>query len=268
MHIVRNYTDSETEESQITPYIAENWYTEQGAKKKLRRLENKGLPSLYNWRFLTLTVDPLKFKTSESAYHYIKERMRYFIRSIKQTFEIDDLAYIWKLEFQQNGMPHWHMLLNYKKPLCVNTIFKLWGYGGVKIVRCKDKHLPYTFKYIAKEANDLPSWFLELSRPRVFQSSGFFPKTENQNGTSVSEPSDMSRPERKKETLGQRLERYRNSIQVISLHEGKLLSKIYLVHQNFYQFMYGLIRSLKHHFRYDSPFSCFVPSNYINYIMT
>ena len=209
MHIVRNNINKNIDEVEVRPQVAENWFTEKGAQKKLNRLKNKGLPSLYNWRFLTLTVDPLKFENSESAYFHIKERMRYFIRSLKQTFEIDSLNYVWKLEFQKNGFPHWHMLLDYKQPLCVQTIYNLWGYGGVKIIRCKDKHLPYTFKYIAKEASELPSWFLKQNRPRVFQSSGFFPRMENQNEEVECIYDSASSPEEKpKENLGERLTRY------------------------------------------------------------
>ena len=73
-----NKINQNIEEIEVKPYIPANWYTEQGALKKMNLLQKKGLPSFNNWRFITLTVDPLKFKNSESAYLHVKKRFRYF----------------------------------------------------------------------------------------------------------------------------------------------------------------------------------------------
>lgn len=217
MRKVKNQLGSSIE---VVPYQPANWYSEIGAQKKLALLKNKGLPSFYNWRFITLTVDPHKFKSAESAYYYIKERMRYFIRSLKSFLEIDHLQYVWKLEFQENGMPHWHMLLNYKDKVCVQALTKLWKFGRVDIQRCKDKNFPYTFKYVTKQIDGLPTWFLKLSRPRLFQSSGIFPKCESVSTEEKGEQAETncSPPE----TLGDRLIRYSKTVQFKK--DGKVYS--------------------------------------------
>ena len=220
MRSLKNQLGSSIE---VVPYQPANWYSEIGAQKKLYQLEKKGLPNFYNWRFITLTVDPLKFKSAESSYEYIKPRMRYFIRALKSFLEIDSLQYSWKLEFQENGMPHWHMLLNYKKPICVKALTKLWGYGRIDIKRCKDEFFPYTFKYCTKSIDGLPKWFLKYSRPRLFQSSGIFPKdsaesVNEENGEEESEPESSSPPE----TLGERLVRYSTMVQMKK--DGKTFS--------------------------------------------
>lgn len=209
LHIVRTIEKHNRSSIEVSPFIPTNWYTEQGAKKKMFALEKKGLPDFNNWRFLTLTVDQLKFQSSKSAYEYIKPRMRFFIRSLKQFINEPDLQYCWKLEFQENGFPHWHMLINYKKPICVQKIFNLWDYGYVKIEQVKTKKLPYTFKYICKDTKGLPSWFKKLSRPRVFQSSGLFSRCDKPS-KDVLENADLDEtlPRSAPESLGDRLIRY------------------------------------------------------------
>lgn len=213
MHIVRSIDETGNARKgstiEVSPYVPCNWYSERGAQKKLSLLKKKGLPSFKDWRFLTLTVDGEKFKSAQSAYEYIKPRMRYFIREVKKYLKIDQLDYMWKLEFQENGMPHWHMLINYKKPICVSTLFQLWGFGYVDIERCKTKGLPYILKYISKSNEGLPSWFKQYSRPRVFQSSGIFPSSSDvENGDS----GEVNKPKSPPESLGSRLERYKNTV--------------------------------------------------------
>lgn len=200
---------------EVSPYQPANWYSEIGAQKKLLQLKNKGLPSFYNWRFVTLTVDPIKFKSAQSAYEYIKQRMRYFIRDLKSFLDLKDLNYAWKLEFQENGMPHWHLLIDYRKPINVHELTRIWKHGRLDIQRCTDKEFPYTFKYCTKSIEGLPRWFLKYNRPRLFQSSGIFTQKANDPDWSVSEEKEeeaetnFSSPE----TLGQRLKRYQTMVQ-------------------------------------------------------
>lgn len=230
MHIVRNKEKHEYSQSvdsvEVSPFIPSNWYSDHGAKKKLHALEKKGLPSFQDWRFLTLTVDGIKFNSPESAYNHIKPRMRYFFRSLKDYLKTPDLQYLWKLEFQENGMPHWHCLINYKQKIPVDVIFKLWDYGYTKIERCNSKKLPYTFKYICKQTESLPSWFLALKRPRVFQSSGIFPKAtksvEKETDTEEEPIPSVSAP---LSTLGERLNRYQNT--VVFKKQGKPYATFY-----------------------------------------
>lgn len=267
MHIVRNTENEQAEEVAVSPYIPANWFTERGAYKKMHLLEAKGLPSFTNWRFLTLTCDPSKFKSNESAYNYIKPRFRFFIRSLKKAFGLKELRYLWKLEFQDNGMPHWHMLLDVKKSMCVQTIYDLWKFGAVQVKRCKDTKLPYAFKYITKEATGLPKFFLSMSRPRVFQSSGIFPSLGKE--VSAHEKAETSEPKKKPESLGQRLKRYSTSIVVSKqTSKGFFPTQIINIKQNFNQFFFNTYQILKDLLRYESPTKIFLPNQFIQYITT
>ena len=270
IHIVRNTEYTDTEEIQVEPFFPANWFTERGASKKLHLLQSKGLPSFKNWRFLTLTVDPLLFRDNESAYNHIKSRMRYFIRSLKQALEIKELRYCWKLEFQENGNPHWHMILDYRKKIDIPMLEDLWGYGKINLQRINAKELPYTFKYITKQIDGLPSWFLSLSRPRVFQSSGLFPvvvKKKEASEESIDE-TDASF-EKPKENLGQRLKRYSTSV-LISKNTDKGFFPVSIVNlkQNFNQVFFNLHKALGEFLRFENPTKIFIPSTYINYITT
>ena len=273
MYIVRKsknpQNETDTEEVAVSPYLPANWFTERGAYKKMHLLEAKGLPSFNNWRFLTLTVDPSKFKSNESAYNYIKPRFRFFIRALKKAFGLNDLRYIWKLEFQENGMPHWHMLLDFKKSMCIQTIYDIWNYGAIDIKKCTGNKLPYAFKYITKEATGLPKFFLALSRPRVFQSSGIFAPSVKKKDSSVFEEIPEESEPRRSETLGERLIRYSNSI-VISKQTSKgfFPTQIINIKQNFNQFFFNTFQILKDFLQYESPTRFFVPSQYIQYITT
>jgi hypothetical protein len=210
---VRKNQNSLGSSIEVVPYQPANWYSEIGAQKKLFQLEKKGLPNFYNWRFVTLTVDPLKFNSEQSAYEHIKERMRYFIRSLKSFLNISELQYAWKLEFQENGMPHWHMLINYKRPIDVHELTRLWSYGRIDIKRCKDKVFPYTFKYASKSVEGLPKWFLKYKRPRLFQSSGIFQDSKESVNEENEEEVETNSSSPQSETLGQRLVRYSKTVQ-------------------------------------------------------
>ena len=228
MHIVRSHKKTQPELIEVVPQVPANWYTNEGAKKKFHLLENKGLPSFKDWRFLTLTVDQHKFKSNQSAYEYVKPRLRYFIRELKKYLGVSDLQYLWKLEFQENGNPHWHMIINYKKPICITTLFNMWGFGYVDIKRIKSKKVPYAFKYITKSIEGLPNWFLQYNRPRVFQSSGIFPPNSDpdwsvkKNVDEVELVASSALPE----TLGQRLKRYANSITLKK--EGRAFKNVFV----------------------------------------
>lgn len=214
IHIVRNGEKSLGSGIEVVPYQPCNWYSEIGAQKKLFQLKNKGLPNFYNWRFVTLTVDPLKFNSAQSAYEYIKQRMRYFIRDLKGFLDVQTLRYAWKLEFQENGMPHWHMLIDYRKSINVHELTRLWKHGRIDIQRCTDKEFPYTFKYCSKNIEGLPQWFLKYNRPRLFQTSGIFPKdSPKKDQVSEENEEEAETNSSSPESLGQRLKRYQQMVQ-------------------------------------------------------
>lgn len=258
---MRNVQNIDLGEIEVSPYFPANWYTELGAIKKMNLLQKKGLPQFTNWRFVTLTVDPLKFTNSEKAYHYIKKRFRYFIRDLKNYLDVKHLRWISKLEFQENGWAHWHMLIDYRKPICVSTLKDIWGYGLVDIRRCKDRVMPYTFKYITKHAEGLPCWFLKLSRPRVLQTSGIFPssvRSEKESSPGKTEEDSEGKPE----SLGTRLKRYSKMIQYRTAR-----SKFPVTMKTSISWGKFFLQACKNHFfRFESPMRVILPINYLTKI--
>lgn len=198
----------------VKAYRPPSWYTREGAQKKLSQLEAKGLPSFRDWRFITLTVDPKQFASAQSAYEYINERFRYFMRDLRHTLGVSNLSFIRKLEFQRNGWPHWHVILDYKKKIDHSRLLDLWSYGFVEIQRIKSKSLKYLFKYVAKGLEStLPSWFLQYSRPRIIQTSKIFPSKEPSHNSHEGRAPSLERggvPE----SLGQRLKRWDKTLLV------------------------------------------------------
>lgn len=199
----------------VEPYEPPSWYSVAGASKKLRALEKRGLPSFYNWRFITLTVDQQQFKSPEVAYHHIQENFRQFLRTLKAYLGKTSIRYIRKLELQENGWPHWHLLLEYKEKLDNEDLAEIWGYGFTYTERCLNRKVPYQFKYICKNLSELPHWFKNLQRPRVLVTSvNFFPKSETGSQPSSSSAGEEDTPSvpRKSETVGERIERWSKTL--------------------------------------------------------
>lgn len=264
MHIVRTNKRENSEEYEISPYLPASWFTEVGARKKLKALEKKGLPSFFNWRFITLTVDPKQFSSAKGAYFHVKERMRYFMRDLKSYLGKDKLRYCWKLEFQGNGYPHWHMMLDHRESIPHDILLSLWGYGFVNIKRVKGKSMPYAFKYVCKEVGELPVWFTDQQRPRLFQSSGLFPSTPEKQVEEVECPETQPRPVRK-ETLGQRLERWSKMVIIKKQTiKGFIAVCTIEVGRRWDAWCADMIQSYGLTFvRFDSPWTALVPVQYI-----
>lgn len=158
-------------------YTPETWFTADGARLKARRLERQGLPDMTNWRFVTLTVATRAISPAE-AYKRGKDRLRRFLARFRQAIGRPFL-WCWKLEFHEDGYAHWHLLIEYTKPIpedMLPELEKWWGLGRINVKRVKQRDLFYIFKYVAKGLEDLPLWVEKhRGRLRVFQSSkGFF----------------------------------------------------------------------------------------------
>ena len=233
-------------------YETANWFSPEGASRKLSQFERRGIPSLRNWRFITLTVDPKQFTCSRSAYEYIKPRLRFFIRKLVRYLRLHNPRYAWKLEFQANGFPHWHIAINHLSKICPCRLNNLWGFGRTNVKRIETESLRYLFKYMSKELHSgVPDWFLQLARPRVFQTSNFFPKVASKNqspsvgnksrGTKELEDEQEGKDfvadsqngnmeggacARAPTSLGERLERNRRILQISK--NGKYVGKVIL----------------------------------------
>lgn len=101
---------------EIREYNPANWFTESGLWKKRNLIQAKGLPNVTNWRFITLTLDPAQFANEVEAYFAGKEKVRRFLFKLREMLG-REVAGCWKLEFQENGYAHWHLILDYKRSL-------------------------------------------------------------------------------------------------------------------------------------------------------
>jgi len=242
----------------IKPYEPANWFTEAGAKKKLAALEAKGLPSFKNWRFITCTIDRKQFSGgAEQAYLYIKKRIRYFFRDLKNYLGCE-IRFIWKLEFQQGGWAHWHILLDYTNKIDHNDLTRIWKYGFTLIRRVESNRLPYEFKYICKEVGELPPWFLNFKRPRCLQTSGIFASAPLDGKREESEDAPSSRPS---STLGERLHRYAETVQVKAGNKYVMTIRIGQRWMDWWLHLYNNFES--HFVRFIDAYSVEIPVRYL-----
>jgi len=164
----------------VRSYSPPNWFTSSGVLKKRREIEAKGLPSFEKWRFTTLTVDPERFGHDPlAAYLHCRDRLRHFFVKMRDAGLMNEGGkWCWKLEFQENGWPHWHVLhdrtAKYSEAQLAE-IDRLWGFGMTQTEMVRQDDFAYSFKYAFKpvqsvEDSDLfeyepavaPSWFLDF----------------------------------------------------------------------------------------------------------
>lgn len=155
-----------------------NWHSPRGVYKKRRIIEKKGLPDFKGRRFITLTLDPDLFGgCPESAYLAGKEHMRRFLEAGRvHGLWLRQAWWAWKLEFQQSGWAHWHLILDRKNKFSYGQLRKMheiWGLGRTNVRRISKTAFGYQFKYAFKgvfqEGGDsefcLPAWFMNYYVP-------------------------------------------------------------------------------------------------------
>lgn len=165
----------------VRSYSRPSWLTSNGANRKARMLERKGIPSMKNWRFITLTIDRKQWPCPLQAYLHGVEHMRRFLEACRKAkIWKRECKWAWKLEFHSDfqGYPHWHLVVEHRFKLThrqLATIGKLWGMGRAKTLRILESKFGYGFKYALKPAlreapafdgdDDFerlaPDWFLD-----------------------------------------------------------------------------------------------------------
>jgi len=162
-----------------------NWFTPQGVYKKRKQIERRGMPDTTGRRFLTFSIDPELFDHCPlTAYLNGKEKLR-------RVLEAGRLAglwsrgcwWAWKLEFQRNGWPHWHFIIDRTAKFTtaeMRKVSEIWGYGRTNCRRISKSRFGYQFKYAFKgvyqdQESDadqsprlaVPQWFLNYYKPSV-----------------------------------------------------------------------------------------------------
>jgi len=169
----------ESNDPELHAYASESWFTAEGARTKLRRLERAGLPNFKNWRFITLTMENHTGHPF-AAYEKGKGRLRRFLACFRKAIG-REFRWCWKLEFHDDGFAHWHLLVEYTKRIPSDffpVVESWWGLGRVNVRRVEGRDIHYVFKYVAKSVEDVPEWVAyHKGRFRVFQASrGFYTK--------------------------------------------------------------------------------------------
>jgi hypothetical protein len=206
----------------LSPYVVPHFFTPLGSWYKMVHIERKGFPkNLRNWRFVTLTLDRAEYPDPEQAYEVGKRHLRQFIYLLRKKYAIS--RWCWKMELHRpdaegRKWPHWHLLVDYKRPISTNDIRDLWGKGRTEIKAIRDEGFKYLFKYVSKTVSDLPDWITDRKHLRLFQTSkNFFPASGQQkNETEEASPrpsaSDLGANTQNEKlrqlSIGERLERW------------------------------------------------------------
>jgi hypothetical protein len=156
----------------VRSYNPPNWFTPSGVFKKRKQIEARGLPNFHKWRFITLTLNPDLFDSPLAGYLAGKQWMRNFFVDLRKKGLMPSYAkWCWKLEFQANGWPHWHLLIERKQKYTsdqLTEISRSWSLGRVNVEMVDDKNFSYNFKYAFKPVLSdsdeeaslcVPDWF-------------------------------------------------------------------------------------------------------------
>lgn len=163
-------------------YKRSNWHSASGVFSKRREIERRGLPFFKDWRFITLTVAPGLYPCPLQGYLAASSRMRHFMSAARKAgLWSKSHKWAWKLEFQRNGFPHWHLLVSRTSRFSheeLRILREIWVYGRTNVERVRNDDFLYSFKYAFKpsyvdhdgDPNSphnvcLPTWFLDYYSP-------------------------------------------------------------------------------------------------------
>lgn len=141
-----------------------SWFNPQYAKKLSYELANRLVDRCRGEKglFITLTYRPDDWATPQELFEAASRdrHVRAFIRRLSNITG-EDLTGRWlcKMEFQQNGNVHWHLVVLGLKYVPHDALSHCWGHGYVWVNRLRAQRLRYLAKYISK-AGDLPAFIL------------------------------------------------------------------------------------------------------------
>jgi hypothetical protein len=205
------------------------------------------LATFTNILMFTLTIDPQLFGSPREAYQYLRENrciseiMRLIRDSRHPGIRIHSTRYVYVLEFQENGYPHYHVLLD-ASWIPVDELLRIWStFRPRPAGPVADGHPPFGWVFVKKhpyettaspqairdalnyvteaQPESIPNWVLDMgtddSRVAMHGTSrNFFPKIPGQdeprprpNRPRTSKTRSPSRPHRDRiEACGQSTE--------------------------------------------------------------
>jgi hypothetical protein len=172
-----------------------------------RRVRRRLLGVVGSWRspmMLTLTIDPELFESPKAAFDYVSEHrcISVLMQNLRRFGVLEDnrRGYFYVVEWQQNGWPHWHVLVDAdfipfdKLAEAWNRNWDGWrervvagrpGFGSVRFSKPgkTSRHAAmYATKYLIKfPEHGFPDWVMDQPRRRVHRysvSRGFWPTEE------------------------------------------------------------------------------------------
>ncbi len=195
----------------LRPYHPASWFHPVGIWKVLARLHPR-LPDVSGCLFLTFTFNPALFANPSLAFEHGRDRLRRIFHKLRRgvTWEgksyVIDAPYCVKVEFQQNGWAHFHVIFLTRRYLPGALLTELWGCGRPNVRRIRNHTFHYLLKYVTK-GGGLPDWVKGRTRLRVFQTSHGFYKTAGEPKAA----SARTGRKRRTSTLGERLARWRKT---------------------------------------------------------
>ena len=165
---------------------------------KLRERLREQIKDWKSCLMVTLTVDPKLFENGQAAYLRVRERraLSRLVRSLVKSGHLVSDRYFWVIEFQQNGSPHWHVLL--ETTFCpIERIQELWdrnrpegagpiehnrpGFGFCWISKSDFASMEHAANYATKYCtkppdHGYPEWVLDFVGrvPKYSTSRGFW----------------------------------------------------------------------------------------------
>lgn len=131
-------------------------------------------PGFKNPMMFTLTLEHSRFDEDPRAAYLEITSKRYISRLLK---ELGIKRWVWVLEFQKSGWPHWHLLIDAPGGrVDLKRAWELWGWnrdgwklGGLDLgksqVRGGRDAVRYITKYLVKyPEHAFPEWLLDLKR--------------------------------------------------------------------------------------------------------
>ena len=131
-------------------------------------------PQVGQWEsvmMLTLTIDQTKFDGPREAYEYVgkKRKISELIRKLHRDKVLITKRFTATLEFQKNGWPHWHLLVE-SRFVPKHDLQETWGLGNCHFSKrdfVDSSHaVNYATKYITKTSKEgdefwFPDWVLD-----------------------------------------------------------------------------------------------------------
>jgi len=134
------------------------------SKKLIDRVEDFTEKAL----FITLTYDRNNYKNPAQLYREQSEQrhIRLFIRRLSNYLGVSlNGKWIRKMEFQNGGWIHFHLIIDSPKYIPHEHLNMLWGFGYTWINVAKWSKVKYFCKYISKKFEDVPP-YLYMERMR------------------------------------------------------------------------------------------------------